>query len=55
MTDIYTAIHKKTKTEYLVVGKDATGTLVRLKEKRSGAEIVTNRCYYTFFKNGKEI
>lgn len=43
-----TAVHKKTKKMYHVLGRDSIGTLVKLKGQ-DGITIVSNIGYYDFY------
>ena len=46
---VYKAVHKKTKEEFIVVGKDNVGTLIQLKD-RQGFTRTSNRGFYDIYR-----
>lgn len=47
----YKAIHKRTKKEFEVIGKDSVGTLLRLKEIGTGITVTSNRGFYDIYND----
>lgn len=47
----YKAVHKRTKREFEVIGKDSVGTLLRLKEIGTGITITSNRGFYDIYND----
>lgn len=47
----YKAVHKRTKREFEVIGKDSVGTLLQLKEIGTGITITSNRGFYDIYND----